>query len=379
MDSQHRILAGEVSILESIARGAPLDTILATICHFVEELSREAIAGVTVIDRSARSFEKAVVPRLPTYAAAIPGLDVGPPHVGTCAAAVYRGEPIRSQDVAEDARFSEGWRSLNLRHDIHSVHSVPALASDGTPLGSFFIGLSEARTASAWENELTEIGARLAGLALERYRAREKQQLMIGELEHRAKNLLASMRSIVRMSLKGRSISDTDFAAVDARLLALAKAHSLSAAHADADLREVVTEILAPYGDESIEIDGPPMRLKSEAVVALSMALHELATNAAKYGALSVAGGRVRFSWGVDRRESDEDRISMWWAESGGPPVSPPTRQGFGIRVIERSLAQQFEAEVRLDFAAEGVCCEFNVPIGHILEIADRLDQYAVL
>ena len=157
--------------------------------------------------------------------------------------------------------------------------------------------------------------------------------------------------------------------ALQARLLALASAHDvLTRRHWEgADIYEVIQGSLAAYqanGQVSrLNVDGPNIHLLPRAALALSMALHELATNAAKYGALSNGSGRVDVDWKIT---ADPRAFSFRWAESGGPPVQTPRKRGFGSRLIERGLAQDFDGNIRLEFAPAGVICTIAAPIDEI-------------
>jgi two-component sensor histidine kinase len=112
-----------------------------------------------------------------------------------------------------------------------------------------------------------------------------------------------------------------------------------------------------------VMVTGPPVRLAPNAVVTLNLAFHELATNAAKYGALSAPEGHVEVTWTLRRPRKKEPIVEIVWRERGGPPVRPPERRGFGSRLLERGLAQEFGGKVRLDFAPEGVECHICLPL----------------
>jgi two-component sensor histidine kinase len=130
-------------------------------------------------------------------------------------------------------------------------------------------------------------------------------------------------------------------------------------------LREVVRGALAPHGgDDStrFSIDGPDMRLQPKAALALGMAVHELATNAAKYGALSNATGRIRVAWEFGR-SADIGRLCLRWSESGGPPVEPPRRQGFGSLMIQRGVTHDLGGAVDLLYEPGGVVCAMDIPL----------------
>jgi len=153
--------------------------------------------------------------------------------------------------------------------------------------------------------------------------------------------------------------------AVPARLLALSNAHDLLTRENwdGAELSQVVAEALGPYRREQIAIEGPEVRLLPRVALALTLALHELATNAAKYGAFSVPSGRVAITWGV--RPGDPPHLIFRWEEHGGPLVAPPQQKGFGSRLIERSLALELAGKVQLTYDPAGVVCEVDAPLAN--------------
>jgi PAS domain S-box-containing protein len=170
----------------------------------------------------------------------------------------------------------------------------------------------------------------------ERKRAERLQRTLAHELRHRVKNILATVQAIARQTFRGTDRNSGVREIFEARLHALSNAHDLLMREdwEGAEMADVVAEALAPYLRERFEITGPELRLTSRMALALTLALHELATNAAKYGALSVPSGRVTVTWMV--RPGDPLRLTFRWQESGGPQVSPPAQKGFGSRLIER-------------------------------------------
>ncbi|HYE53101.1 MAG TPA: HWE histidine kinase domain-containing protein [Azospirillaceae bacterium] len=194
--------------------------------------------------------------------------------------------------------------------------------------------------------------------------AEERQALLAREVDHRAKNLLAVVQSIIRLT---RAPTQEDFvAALDGRLTALARVHTLLATnHWDgADLRLVVEQELAPFAASGrVAADGPDLALRPDAVQPLAMSLHELATNAAKYGALSGPDGRVSVSW---RLREEDGRLELWWTEEGGPAVAAPTRTGFGSAVLDTSVRHQLNGEVALDWRPAGLRVRVTVPADQI-------------
>jgi PAS domain S-box-containing protein len=197
--------------------------------------------------------------------------------------------------------------------------------------------------------------------------AEERQRLLVNELNHRVKNTLATVQAIAAQTLRSSASDAEARAAFEARLLALSKAHNVLTREnwESASLAEIAAEVLAPHGGENaarFRVEGADVRLHPRMALPIAMALHELATNAVKYGSLSVAGGRVSLDWRVDEAPNGR-RLRLRWSEEGGPPVAPPVRKGFGSRLIERSLALELDADVILDYAPAGVVCTIDAPL----------------
>ena len=210
----------------------------------------------------------------------------------------------------------------------------------------------------------------------ERKRAEDHRNLLMAELDHRVKNILMVVSSLVSQTLRGTG-SATDFAEeIQGRVQALSRVHNLLNVHGHtyADLRHVVEGELGIYGGNHgrLVVDGKAaVRLTGVATQALAMALHELGTNAVKYGSLSNDVGRVTVSWTV-ANSTKPHQLQLTWVESNGPPVKPPLRRGFGSELIEGMLSHELEANVRRDFSEEGFHCTIEVPltekIGYVVE-----------
>lgn len=203
----------------------------------------------------------------------------------------------------------------------------------------------------------------------ERKVAERRQRLLIDEINHRVKNTLATVQSFASQSLRDTTSIAEGRAAFEARLIALSKSYDvLTRQHWEgADLTDVVNGALAPYRARSapgrFRIEGEKLQLRPRAVLALSLAFHELATNAVKYGALSNDSGVVSIDWRV---ESHSQRFELRWRESGGPAVQPPARRGFGSRLVERGLAHDIAGEASLSFTETGVVCAIDAPLYEI-------------
>ncbi len=192
----------------------------------------------------------------------------------------------------------------------------------------------------------------------ERKQAEEDMRYLNGELAHRLKNVLTVIQSIAQQTLRNSPDTQTAGKALSARLVALGGATDILTGKSwrSADLRELAERTLAPHGGigERIVIDGPPIVLQPEASMAFALALHELATNAAKYGALSNDMGIATLHWWVEGPD-DDARLSVQWSERGGPPVIPPQRKGFGSVLIERSLRSYFKELSATDYRPDGL------------------------
>jgi len=211
---------------------------------------------------------------------------------------------------------------------------------------------------------------RMAGVSLditERRQAEDRQRLMLNELNHRVKNTLAAVQSIAHQTLRSARTPAEFKEAFEARLLALSETHNLLTREnwQGARLREVIHNELGALGGDGQTIleGGPDIQLSPKAAVAVSLAIHELATNAVKYGALSVARGILTIAWSVR-----DGNLELDWREANGPPVSPPVRRGFGSRLLEHGLAAELGGSVTLDYREQGVACFIRLPMSALVE-----------
>jgi len=273
------------------------------------------------------------------------------------------------QEVARHA-FMSGQRELRVAGATWQVvyYTTPGFergSSRGLALPFVLGGLlaTALLTAATWRQAQARVAAEAEVAA--RRAVESQRELLIAELNHRVKNTLATVQSIAAQTLReGASLRETR-ESFESRLLALSQAHDLltKANWRGAALEDLVRLELAPYrGGRRITLDGEPTTLGPNTAVALAMGLHELATNAAKYGSLSTPEGRLRVSWTPQDR-SGEPWLVLEWLESGGPQVKRPSRRGFGTRLIENGLRRQLGGEVELAFEPTGVRCRLDVPL----------------
>lgn len=200
----------------------------------------------------------------------------------------------------------------------------------------------------------------------ERRRADKHRKILISELNHRVKNTLAVVQSIASQTLNHASTMEEARDAFGSRLINLSKAHDVLTRESwtGANLAEIVADTVKPHGggENRFRIEGPDVQLAPSAALAIAMALHELGTNAAKYGALSAENGHVVIVWAIEGADDDR-RLTLHWEESGGPEVVPPKRKGFGSRLIERALAAELSGEVHVRYEPSGVVCTIDAPM----------------
>ncbi|MEX2642670.1 MAG: HWE histidine kinase domain-containing protein [Acetobacterales bacterium] len=199
----------------------------------------------------------------------------------------------------------------------------------------------------------------------ERKHAEEQRALLVAELNHRVKNTLATVISVAQQSFARRDDMEEALASFNSRIRALAQTHTRLAESnwSGAFLEDILQDELTPYlRDEgrNVHISGPPLPLGARCALTLGMIIHELATNAAKYGSLSAETGMLEVRWEADRQA---DSVSIHWRESGGPEVESPDRSGFGRLLLERALQVELGGDVVLDFAPSGFRCDIAIPL----------------
>lgn len=188
----------------------------------------------------------------------------------------------------------------------------------------------------------------------------QQQRLLVSELNHRVKNLLSVVQSIALQTFRPGGDPEEQRAAFESRLVALARVHGVL--HGESlrpvNIRKVVEQAISPFqrrDRHAIDCEGPDFDLDGRKCVPLALAIHELCTNAVKYGALSVPDGKVHVRWSIEPGSFDFE-----WCERGGPQVQPPRKTGFGTRMLERALSRELATDIRLEFAPDGVCCRFT-------------------
>lgn len=252
------------------------------------------------------------------------------------------GRPFPIEECAIDRAFPENNKEQGEEVFVHKDGSFYPIAFTASPIRD------EAAKTVGTIIEVRDISSEKA--------AKERQTLLIGELHHRVKNMLATVQSVMNLTLRTSQNMEAFGQGMSGRLSSLARSHTLLIDNEwdGADLREIICAELEPYDDgKRLALEGATSRVPVDFAVPFAMAMHELTTNAVKYGALSVPNGRLTVSWTTERTEGGT-RLHLEWVESNGPLVTPPTRRGFGSTLLERVLAGQFGGVVDVNFPPEG-------------------------
>jgi two-component sensor histidine kinase len=280
---------------------------------------------------------------------------------------------VISTNRDEEDRFA--YHDFMTGHGVKAFVNVLVLSSkDRPPFGVLQADSRKPRDFTQSDVEFLRSYANLLGAAIERLRvvdelraAVREKDLLIGELNHRVKNTLATVQSIASQTLRNAPTMDHASSAIESRLMALSQVHNVltDRSWAHVALHDIVTQAVEPYrsrGENRIHVQGPRVQVPPRIALALAMALHELATNAVKYGALSNGTGQIRVNW-ILVDTGTPSRLRLTWEEAEGPPVREPARRGFGTRLIERSLAQELGGAVQIAFSPTGVMCSVDAPL----------------
>jgi PAS domain S-box-containing protein len=290
----------------------------------------------------------------------------------TCSMALKTGSRCIAPNV-DQCDFMAGTTDLEVyrQAQIRSVQSTPLVSRSGRAIGMISTHWRQPHEPSERELRLLDVLARQAADLIERKSAEaalresdERQRLLINELNHRVKNTLAVVQALAQQSFGGSDVPEDARSAFDGRLEALASAHDVLTREQwkSVDLKDIVRGALKACGvSDRASVKGPSVQFGPRVAVTLAMTLHELCTNAIKYGALSVEDGRVSIAWAISGE--DEPRLRFRWKERRGPRVSEPRRRGFGSRLIERALATDLKGKARLEYPSDGVLFEFDAPL----------------
>jgi PAS domain S-box-containing protein len=262
-------------------------------------------------------------------------------------------------DFSKETRFLRS--DLLGDHDVMSSIGVVIPGEGDIPFGVLATHSAQPRTFTQQDSDFIQNVAHVIAAALQRRRAEEQQELMLSELEHRVKNTLAVVQAIVSLTARSAQSTTQLVSALSGRIEALARGHSLLTGQqwAACELRDLIELALDPYrraGPDALSVDGPRLQVRPRPALALAMILHELATNAAKYGALSSNLGRLDIRWRTVESDGKE-RVQLRWIESGLEGVAIPSREGFGTTLITRSVGMALSGAATFDYTPTGLHC----------------------
>jgi two-component sensor histidine kinase len=277
-----------------------------------------------------------------------------------CAAAMRAGHRVVVEDVTCSEIFAgKPSQMVLIDAGVRAVISTPLMSSTGNLLGMISTHFNKPHRPSERELHLMDLLARQGADYLERKRAEAVEKTLIREVQHRSNNLLSVVQAVANLTLSGdRSLAKAK-KSFEQRLQALARANrELSRSNwSGVNLSEIVQLELKPFADRTI-VEGADVMLAHQQAENLSLALHELATNAAKYGAFSNGDGKLAVSWTTTGKNGTK-RLKFKWREDGGPPIVAPTHHGFGTSLLKATFA-----DVRIEYASQGLRCEIDIPLG---------------
>lgn len=293
--------------------------------------------------------------------------------VAICDDAIQAPGLVVIPDLAEDSRFREN-PIVTGPPRLRFYAGAPLLTPDGLPLGMLCVLDDKPRhLTSDQSTALVALASQVMAqlemrrLLSERDAALSQKDLLVRELHHRVKNTLTTVQAVMSATARASTTLAEFQDAFAGRIRALANTHVLLTEHErqSASFADLVRTELEPYGNGTagrVTMDGPKVTLSSDLAIPIGMALHELASNAAKHGALADPSGRVVVSWQLTTT-GEGSRLTWNWNEHDGPPVALPTRQGFGTRLLDRVLVQQVGAEVQIHYEPDGLHVFVGVPL----------------
>jgi two-component sensor histidine kinase len=289
-----------------------------------------------------------------------------------CQHVVIARSPLIVTDAENDPRVCDNLAIPDL--GVKAYLGVPLTLPSGHVIGSLCAIDTSPRPWSDTDlkslSDVAEIVMNEIGLRHEiarRKKAEESQELLIAELHHRVKNTLSTVQALIQLNLRSSTSMDEFRGTISGRIESLAKTHTLLTLkrwHA-IGFRDILKSEIEPYEQAArVSLDGPDFDLEAEVATSLGMVIHELTTNAAKYGALSYPSGTVDVGWTLKAMTDPADtRITLNWRERGGPPVQEPGKKGFGSTLIERLLVRQFGGTATFEFARDGLHFHAAFPI----------------
>jgi len=275
-----------------------------------------------------------------------------------CGRALRSAADVTIEDIEADEAYAP-YRSVARAAGYRAVHSTPLIGRNGRPLGMLSTHFAKVHRPAEHELKLLQLYTRQAAAFIERIRAESRQEILMNELAHRGNNMLQVIHSIARQTFP----ESTEREAFVGRLQALSRMyHSLVGERFDgAPMRAIVDNEVSMFSAR-VRITGPDLVLNSKAAQTFSLVLHELSTNAVKYGAWSNSTGIVAISWSIDDERAEQE-LRFRWQEEGGPSVQAPTRRGFGSVVLQKVVEGEFGRPAEEHFVMSGYSYALSAPL----------------
>jgi two-component sensor histidine kinase len=365
--NEHAVAWSEEQRLAALASYRILDTPpepeFDDIVRLASKLCETPIAAISLVADGRQWFKAAV------------GLELRETSlvVAVCDDAIRLHGLFEVPDLSLDPRFRESALVQGPPH-LRFYAGAPLLTPTGLPLGMLCVLDTQARRLTEGQREGLQALARqvmaqieLRRLLLERDEVLSQKDLLVRELHHRVKNTLTTVQSVMNSTVRATTTVPEFQQAFAGRVSSLAKTHALLTEHdwQAVSFRDLLWAELGPFDNGSarrILLEGPAVTLPSDLAIPIGMAVHELTSNAAKYGALADPEGSIVVRWQAVRRDG-RPHLAFEWSEHDGPPVALPTREGFGSRLLRRVLTQQVNAEVAVDYAADGLRVAVTLPL----------------
>jgi two-component sensor histidine kinase len=276
------------------------------------------------------------------------------------------GGPVIVEDIAREKRF----RASELHRDYGIASGAGVIVGpEDKRWGALCVLSTRRRQFTVDDVTFLQAVANVLSGAIERAQAENNQKALTRELDHRAKNVLAVVDAVAQRTGEDAPTADAFLYLFQSRIKSIARIHSQlsQGGWRGIDLKQLVRDEFEPYAKAASTLDGPAMVLPPDVAQAVSMTLHELATNAAKFGALSQTNGQVSVKWTREAVGTPEGRLVIDWRERGGPEVMPPTRTSYGSSLIRGLIPYEVpDSSVELDLAPGGVTCRIVVPLARI-------------
>jgi two-component sensor histidine kinase len=366
---------GQKQAFQHAMNGAPLDASLGILIRTaIEQAENDRLCAFYRVSPDGTELYH-VVGMTDAYARSANGLKIGPDSLA-CGLAAWRKQPVITFDVEKEPRWKP-WLWLAREHGCRACWSFPVETSAGKIVGSFAMYFKEPRKPTALDRGLIVSLMHSASIIISHYQEtearkqqEERQQLLLAELDHRVKNILARVAAVIKFTHKDGRQTNEMIQALDGRIQSMADAHTLlSQSHwQGVSLADLVRGQLAPYTTETnIVIGGPDIKLTAVSAQALAMVFQELVTNAVKHGSLSTPHGKVSVSWDRRNRADEVARTVIAWRETGGLPTKEPSQTSYGTNLIRNLIPHELGGIVNLVFAPDGLHCDIEIPLKEAL------------